>query len=265
MKTKFIPFLSVLVLAVGTIVSCSDQQPTSSPQQTSTMPATAVVPQNPVTANQLPMVASATAKQIAITPEDMLAANWMVVLDNSGSMTTKECSGQDTRMVAGGKAVIDFSQKRPANDNFGLVLFIKSEPHAQVAVPLGRNKAAFEREVRNARPDFSTPLGPAIQVAYKEIEKQLELQGGYGSYHIVVVTDGQWNQGTDPKPIVQLIVQKSPVQIHTVGFCTGEGHGLHIPGYASYASADNIDQVNQALQVVSNAESEVFTDSQFSK
>jgi len=192
----------------------------------------------------------------------MLAANWVLVLDNSGSMNTTSCSGKETRMVAGGKAVINFARQRPANDNFGLVLF-SSGATALVAAPLGRDRKLFETEVTKASPDYATPLGPAIELAYYELMKQYQRQGGYGTYHIVVVTDGEANRGRDPEPLVKEVVKKSPVQVHTVGFCTGAGHRLNLPGYATYATADNAEQINKALLAVLASESETYADSQF--
>lgn len=174
--------------------------------------------------------------QIAFTAQDMLAANWVLVLDNSASMNTTSCSGKETRMVAGGKAVVNFASQRPANDNFGLVIFSSGAAYARVAAPLGRDRKLFEAEVKKASPDYNTPLGPAIELAYKELVVQYQRQGGYGTYHIVVVTDGDANQGRDPESVVKEIVKKSPVQVHTVGFCTGAGHRLNMPGWATYAT-----------------------------
>lgn len=272
MKTKLIPMLLMFIVAAGINAGCNDQQPASPTQpipNTPQMPAAQMsVPNNPTTPVVWPPPikgAAADNETIVVAPEDMMASNWAIVLDNSGSMKTRECSGQDIRMVAGGKAVIDFSHKRPAGDNFALILFIGDRPYARVVMSLGRDRALFQKEVQNARPDFNTPLGPAIEVAYGEIVKQGRRQGGYGSYHIVVVTDGDWNQGSDPGPIVKRIVNESPVQVHTVGFCTGQGHRLNISGYTSYVSADNADQINRGLQAVLDAESEVFMDSQFGK
>jgi len=193
----------------------------------------------------------------------MLTANWEVVLDNSGSMDTTQCAGNDSRMVTGGNAIINFSHKRPQTDNFGLVVFTGSSPYARAAAPLGKDRAKFEQEIHDARARFSTPLGPAIELAYNELLKQLKWQGGYGTYHIVVVTDGEWNQGRDPGPLVKDIVQHSPVQVHTVGFCTGADHRLNMPGWASYTDANNADGINKGLLAVLASESDTYVDSQF--
>ena len=275
--------LLMLALATGAIIACNEQQAPSSAQQApaapavvvQTSPPAAVTNLTPVVANQPQEVSTASQpksiwtlpaawalakekKLSFVTLQDMLVTNWMVVLDNSGSMKSKECSGQDNRMVAGGKAVISFSRQRPVNDNFGLVLFTDKEPYARVAVPLGRNRILFEQEVHKASADFSTPLGPAIESAHGELFEQGRQQNWHGVYHIVIVTDGDHNQGPDPSPIVKRIVSGSPIQVHTVGFCTGSGHRLNIPGYTTYASAGNAHELNAGLQAVLNAESETF-------
>lgn len=251
---RFSKFLATALLC-GALAGCNDSQPTL-PTMT---PAPAQQGQAQTT------VPAGAPLQLAVTAEDMLAANWVLVLDNSASMNTTNCSGRDSRMVAGGKAVINFARQRPANDNFGLVIFSSGAAYARVAAPLGRDRKLFEAEVKKASPDYNTPLGPAIELAYKELVVQYQRQGGYGTYHIVVVTDGDANQGRDPEPVVKEIVGKSPVQVHTVGFCTGERHRLNMPGYATYATADNAEQINQALLAVLASESETFVDSQFGK
>ena len=114
MRMKCISLLFVSVLAAGVLAGCSDQQPASpTPQapviviQTKTEPS---AQQNAATVWVAPVYGAAAKDEqsIAVAPEDMMASNWAVVLDNSGSMKTTACSGKDSRMVAGGKAVISF-------------------------------------------------------------------------------------------------------------------------------------------------------------
>lgn len=255
---RFKPSLSILAVFTLVLLSgCGDPpQPTQAEAQQSVTAGRKIWP--PPVAGK----ASGT-DSVALASTEVLADNWELVLDNSGSMETHNCSGADSRMVAGAKAVIAFSRKRPANDNFGLVLFHDGDS-ARVATPLGKNRAMFESEAAKARADQNTPLKPAINLGYFELEKQARRQGGYGTYHLVVVTDGDWNKGGDPVPLVRWIVENTPVQVHVVGFCTGEGHSLNIAGYTSYVSADNADQVNQALQAVLASESRQFSlDTQF--
>ena len=57
-----------------------------------------------------------------------------------------------------------------------------------------------------------------MQIAYNELKKQGRAQRGYGSYRIVVVTDGDYNDGGNPKPLVEEIVKTSPVEVYVIGF-----------------------------------------------
>lgn len=280
-QNNMVVMLLMFVCAISVITGCNDQQ-SPPPAQQAPAATTVLTPQTPIptrpqAANQ-PQAATvveqprlawvspvkwATTKGVQLSfvaLEDMLATNWAVVLDNSGSMKTTQCSGNDSRMVAGGKAVISFARQRPDKDNFALVLFTNSNPYARVAMPLGRDRSVFNQEVQGARPDFNTPLAPAIELAYGELFAQGKRQNWHGAYHIVVVTDGEYNEGGDPRPIIRRIIDGSPVQVHTVGFCTGSNHSLNIAGYTTYASADNAAQLNAGLQAVLKAESETFVD-----
>ena len=78
----------------------------------------------------------------------------------------------------------------------------------------------------------------------------------------MIVTDGEASSGEDPTRIVQWILDYSPIQIHTIGFCIGTNHSLNIPGRTVYKAADNPQQLEKGLQDVL-AESEQFDISEF--
>jgi predicted small lipoprotein YifL len=246
--------LLAIALAAGLVLTgCGDNSPPAAPVAQAPVSQQAV--QKPTQQASIPVDAP------VLGVEELFTTNWMIVLDNSGSMITKECSGNDNRMVAGGKAVHAFALKQPADQNFGLVLFTNWPPYTKVAVPLGTgNQGAIKRVVESISPDTNTPLRPAIELAYNELMKRVAMQRGYGDFHIVVVTDGIANQGGDPAPLVKQIVTQSPIQVHTVGFCTGESHNLNLPGYTTYVSASNAAELNKALLAVAVVESETFID-----
>jgi hypothetical protein len=75
-------------------------------------------------------------------------------------------------------------------------------------------------------------------------------QLGYGEYHLVVVTDGEANQGEDPRAIVDVITRKSPIVVHTIGFCIGQNHSLNQPGKTVYRAADNPEDLERGLAEV---------------
>ena len=70
---------------------------------------------------------------------------------------------------------------------------------------------------------------------------------GYGEYHLVIVTDGEANDGEDPREAVDALLAKSPVVLHTIGFCIGETHSLNQKGRVFYQSADNPEELRKGL------------------
>jgi hypothetical protein len=106
----------------------------------------------------------------------------------------------------------------------------------------------------------STPLLSAITAAYKAISLQAQKQFGYGEYHLIVITDGEADQGEDPGRIVSKILGESPVTVHTIGFCIGAGHSLNVPGITNYRAANNPEELLAGLQNVLAESSEYVVD-----
>jgi uncharacterized protein YegL len=205
---------------------------------------------------------TADDEQITLHP-NLLAKNYYVVLDCSGSMSDSECSGNLTKLQAAKKALEQFSRLVPPDANLGLLVF--QGGRIRELVPLGNgNRDMFRAAAQSTRPEGGTPLFSAVRTGYMRIEKQAKSQLGYGEYVLVIVTDGEATQGQDPTKIVHWILDNSPVQIHTIGFCIGTDHSLNIPGRTVYKPADNPDQLQRGLQDVL-AEAEVFDVSDFSQ
>ncbi len=192
-------------------------------------------------------------KSMGVAP-DLLAKNFMVVLDDSGSMDSGKCSGNASdKLTAAKKAMTEFSKSVPENANLGLVLF-----KGGVIVPLAGNaKAAFESGVHSASAGGSTPLNGAVNAAYEALTIQGIKQLGYGEYHIVVVTDGGADNATELKTTVNWISANTPIIVQTIGFCIGEGHSLNQPGKTIYRVADNPQELRDGLTSVL-AESTAF-------
>lgn len=261
------PLTSLIVaLAAGVLASCDTappQQPLYPPQPSAPAQSGQVQqqPQNVEQARAWPPPPSGPSEVIpTVSDEELFATNWVTVLDNSGSMDTENCAERGAnRMVVGGRAVHAFAVERP-NDLHGLVVFTGNEPWARVAVPLGKNtQGKIRHEVETINANTNTPLGPAIRLAYDELVKQARAQRGYGHYRIVVVTDGDYNVGGNPAPLVRWIVERTPVQIDVVGFCTGSSHKLNIPGYTGYVSIENSGALQKALSAVVQVESDEYS------
>jgi hypothetical protein len=175
--------------------------------------------------------------------------NYYVVFDGSGSMTDIKCSGSQKKIDVAKVAVKEFASQIPKNANVGLAVFDGSGLSERL--PLGQeNHDKFKEQVEAVRANGGTPIRSAITLGSEKLAKQAALQMGYGEYHLVVVTDGEADDGEDPQPIVNSILKGSPILIHTVGFCIGTQHSLNQPGRVLYQSADNPEELRLGLKDV---------------
>jgi len=180
---------------------------------------------------------------------NLLASNYYVVLDASGSMETVECSAGKKKIDAARAALESFAQSLPPNANLGLAVF--EDKGLKELLPLGvDNREQFAQVVQRVVAGSGTPLRSAIDLAYARLLRQGRRQLGYGDYHLVVVTDGQASQGENPTAKVNTMLAESPVVLHTIGFCIGEDHSLNQRGKAYYRAADNPAALRQGLDEV---------------
>jgi Ca-activated chloride channel family protein len=196
---------------------------------------------------------------------NLLADNWEFVIDASGSMGSSACgTGGQPRMETAKKGVIAFSQSLPEKANRGLVVFSeRSRPGIGEWLKLGGgNRAEFARLVSTIEPAGSTPLRSSIQLAAKLLTAQAQMQRGYGTYHLVVVTDGEADKGEEPGDYTKTLVSTTAITVHVIGFCVDGQHSLDLKGYTQYASASNPAALEKGLSAIL-AESTSFTDSKF--
>jgi Ca-activated chloride channel homolog len=181
--------------------------------------------------------------------DDVLAKNYLVILDDSGSM-----KGQ--KMQEAKEAMTIFCQSVPHNANLGLATF---KGDCSVKVPLGQNnRSEFLAAVQEAKATEGTPLCRAITKASEELSRQKLRQLEYGEYHLVIVTDGASSDG-DPRQIVESINRTSAIVIHTIGFQIGTNHSLNQSGKVLYQSAQNKTELSKMLDNVL-AESNEYSD-----
>ena len=186
---------------------------------------------------------------------NLLARNYLLVLDHSGSMGSSERSSNcDTngrsKIDVAKAAITEFAKAIPNDANIGLEWFAPSE----VVVPLSLNtpeqNQGFVQKLMTAESDSGTPIAEAMELAYNTLTAQAVLQLGYGEYYIVIVTDGAADSGSDPGRWVEFITKNTPIVIYTIGFCIGSQHSLNQPGITTYKNASNVGQLAAALQDV---------------
>ena len=191
----------------------------------------------------------AVEKQQSIAP-NLLANNYYLIVDTSGSMNDRGCSGGKTKLAVAKKALEQFVSKLPGNANIGLLIFNKGKATEQV--PLGSNtQTSIINAIKSVRKGGGgTPLGTAIRAGYISLTHQAQAQLGYGEYHLVVITDGYADTGNKPDEVVKNMLSGSAVNLHTIGFCIDENHALNLPGYTIYKSAGNPQALMDGLDSV---------------
>jgi Ca-activated chloride channel homolog len=193
---------------------------------------------------------------------NLTTRNFMLIFDGSGSMNDSDCTENSSKINIAKEAVVAWSKSVPADANLGLYAFHYDQV-STLALSAG-NRDAFMEGIVNIEAGGNTPLSQAMLQSYKALTEQGRRQLGYGEYTIVVVTDGIANSPNQLRQTVEMILEKSPVNIYSIGFCIGSQHSLNQPGRTLYKSADNPDQLKQGLQEVL-AESEVFDEREFSR
>ncbi len=174
-----------------------------------------------------------------------MADNYVLVLDDSGSMGSNSCGGGKSRMDVAQQGSIRFGKSLPADANLGLVVLNERET---IGLATG-NRKQFESRVAALRAGGGTPLVNSIMRGRDMLVHQHQKQGGYGTYHLVVVTDGESSDG-HPGSLAKEIVVKTPINLHVIGFCVDKDHSLYLPGYTRYTSALNPAALEQGLKKV---------------
>jgi len=182
-------------------------------------------------------------------------ANFYFAFDMSGSMDEK-CSGK--RKIDGAKeAVTRFMRNVPDDVNIGLMLFgTRSGDGYAESLPIGSgNKDEFLKIIESLQPSGETPLGEALLASIDKITEQYKKQLGYGTYRIIIITDGE-ETGIDLKQPCNYLAQHGFIGLYSIGLCMERSHTLKKYSL-SYRDANNYEELEQAL-VEATAESDVF-------
>lgn len=248
-KFNIIVFIAIAALATSYLMDDSPNTNKSSTPTTSTSSNRSALSVDSyalrATDNTWPII---DTEQSSVDDE-LGTKNYYLVFDGSGSMNYTKCSGNDEKINVAKKSVIEFISKIPGDANIGLLIF-DNRGVVERAVLGGSTKENAITEISQVISGGGTPLKSSIEHAYKALSKQATKQLGYGEYHLVVVTDGEAGKGEDPRYIVKEIISKSPVVLHTIGFCIDDEHSLNQTGLTLYKAANNPQELIMGLDSV---------------
>lgn len=268
MRRQFWICVLIAIALIFLVAGCGEQESKSTQSQKQPQPVASKAAEEPVPVPAEPAPRSLNAwpylsadYNVAVA-DNLLARNFVLILDGSGSMDKVECSGALTKSEAAKNAVVAWTSTVPQGANLGLVAF-----HAGIqgftVLDLGSgDNQKYIDTVNSIRPGGKTPLTEALKQAFRMLEKQAQSQLGYGEYTIVVVTDGIANNPELLSRVVDIVLAKTPIYIYTIGFCIDTKHSLNQKGRTDYRAANNPEQLREGLREVL-AESEEFDLSEF--
>lgn len=173
----------------------------------------------------------------------------VIVLDASGSMRDTMSGSETSKMAAAKKALKGVVQTIPTSTRVGLLVFSASNTQDDWVYPLGEIK---EKQLIEAidfpRPSGSTPLGTYIKIGADRLLKEREARFNYGTYRLLVVTDGEATDGSLTDMYTPLTIARG-IKIDVIGVDMSKNHTLATKVH-TYRKANDPASLQKALKEV---------------
>ena len=185
--------------------------------------------------------------------------NVVIVLDASGSMSEK-MRGTGVRKIDAAKAALEeVLAKTPQSTHIGLLVFSAKGVRDPWIYPLGpRNDRALMTAIHRPQPGGGTPLGRYIGIGANRLLEQRKKQFGYGTYRLLVVTDGQAGDQRKVDRYTPEVMARG-IKIDVIGVDMQQDHTLATIVH-SYRRADDPASLKQAISEVFAEVSQSQTD-----
>jgi len=182
--------------------------------------------------------------------ENVHTDNIVVILDASGSMGEEFSSDPTkTRMNAAKEALQTVLTTILDGTNIGLLVFSGSNVKNHWVYPLGpKDNEALIKAINFPLPGGTTPLGTYLKIGANRLLEQREKQYNYGSYRLLVVTDGAASDPDKVRLYTPEIMHKQ-IRIDVIGVDMEQDHMLATV-VDSYRRADNPEQLIKAVSEV---------------
>lgn len=176
--------------------------------------------------------------------------NVVVVLDASGSMGGYMAGGSTVKKIDAAKeALREVLKQVPMDTRIGLLVFSGSNRTHGWVYPLGpRDDDMLMEAISRPQPGGGTPLGAYIKKGADRLLEQRAKQHGYGSYRLLIVTDGE---AQDQKLVDRFVpeVLARGITVDAIGVDMRSTHTLATKVH-SYRSADDPASLKQAVAEV---------------
>lgn len=195
--------------------------------------------------NLLVLVVLLSCSSLYAQEDITLKNNIIIIFDNSGSMR----AGIPSRIVRAKRATKKFISDIPDNYNLGINIL-----NGGYIFPLQtfNNQALLEAKkyIDNINADGSTPIANSLKEMLEVMVKQKKYQAGYGSYTIVIVTDGRADNPYKMFKEVDNIIDKG-IMINTIGIDINK-HGLR--SVTKFTEASSTQELLKAMNKSINSE-----------
>jgi uncharacterized protein YegL len=171
-----------------------------------------------------------------------LRKNIVILFDDSGSMM------QQGRIYKAQKATISLLKSLKEGTNISIYALNKKRVVELQPVEDGVESAI--KKIENIRANGSTPIGKSLTAVTKILERQKEKQSGYGSYTIVIVTDGKANSPKTMFGAVDRAIDNGFI-IKTIGL---DIHNHKLKNITEFVEASSQRELTKALMRAVDAE-----------
>ena len=169
--------------------------------------------------------------------------NVVVVVDASGSMGAP--MGGSTRMSVAKDALKQVLEQIPDTTHVGILVF----PRGNWVYPLGpRKESMLAGAIDSIQSGGATPLGDYIKRGADALLKARRKQFGYGTYRLLVVTDGEASDRGKVEAFTPDIISRG-ITIDCIGVEMASRHTLATKVH-SYRNANDPESLKQAISEV---------------
>lgn len=176
--------------------------------------------------------------------------NVVIVLDASGSMARPMTSGSSQdKMSAAKSALKEVLKTVPQETHIGLLVFSAKGATTDWLYPLGpRDDAKLLQAIDEPMPGGDTPLGKYIKKGADRLLEQRTKQFGYGTFRLLVVTDGEASDQQLMERYTPEVVSRG-ITVDAIGVAMNQRHTLATKVH-SYRSANDPASLKRAVAEV---------------
>ena len=173
----------------------------------------------------------------------------VIVLDASGSMKQSMPGSNIPKMRAAKEALIAVLDHLTPTTRVGLLVFSARDLTDPWVQPLGpRDDARLIPAIQAIEPNRGTPLGQYLKIGADRLLEARAEAFGYGSYRLLVVTDGEANDGRKVNQYAPEILARG-ITMDVIGVAMNQDHTLAHLAH-TYRRANDPDSLRQAISEV---------------